>query len=83
MSECEKFINKIAETLPNPCSVKDLVRVGIFKSSPNARNFRSANKGPPYIQLTKWGRVIYPKEGVIKWLQRNVHETEESSSEIL
>jgi len=72
-TSCEKLIQDMSFSLPDRCSVKDLVSAGIFKSHPAAYNARKVNEGPPYIKAM--GRVIYPKDGVIEWLNMNRHET--------
>lgn len=79
MTKCEDFIEHLAETLPDPCTPKDLVRVGIFSSANVVTHARKANRGPAYIQLDRRGKVFYPRDGVIDWLKGSVHERPKNS----
>lgn len=72
MNACDLFIKKIQEKLPDECSAKDLVAVGLFKSEQAAAMARYMHNSPGFFKLG--GRVIYPKDSVIEWLKENKHE---------
>jgi len=74
-TRCEEYIQKIERDLPEFCGVKDLIKVGIFKSGTSACEARQSGNSPPYLQISKHGRVMYPKHEVIAWVRgkMNVH----------
>lgn len=72
MSHCNEFIRKIREILPDPCTVKDLVKVGIFRTPQSARGVRMSGIGPSHFKLGK--RILYPKDGIIEWLIKGKKE---------
>lgn len=59
--------------LPDLCTVGDLIEYGIFSSDQVAYNARIAGDGPPYYRMRR--RIFYPKIEVIKYMQRNFHES--------
>jgi len=69
MGACDDFIKKIEKTLPDLCTVKDLIKVGFYKSPQAARSARIANCSPPYFKLGE-KKIIFPKEGIIRWLKK-------------
>lgn len=73
MDACEEYILTIEEKLPDVCHVRDLVRAGIFNSTTSARSGRISGNSPPYMQMGKRGRVIYPKKGVIEWMRGKIN----------
>lgn len=73
MSECDDWIDKISETLPDECYTFDLVKVGIFTSRHSAACSRKVGTSPPYFKLGK--RIMYPKAGVLNWLKLQKHES--------
>lgn len=67
----ENFINQLKNDLPELCTVKDLVKAGIFTSVQQASTARKNKKSPSYIQYpTK--RIIYSKDAVIEYVQKNL-----------
>jgi len=77
MKACQEYIQKLIANLPDECTVKDLIAAGIYPSRQAAYFGRSRNSGPPYVLLG--GRVVYPKQSVIEWLNtRNSHVQEDS-----
>ena len=71
MTPCDEYIKRIAQNLPETCSVKDLVKVGLYASPQAAKYARISHTFPEHIQLGK--KIIIPKESVIAWLQKSKH----------
>lgn len=67
MSACKDFIHRIIRQLPELSDIKDLIKVGIFKSDQQAYNMRKYKIGPEYFKLN--GRYYYPKEAIVKFLE--------------
>lgn len=67
MNFSDEFLRNIYMRLPNPCSVTDLIKCGIYNSSQVAYDARRRGDCPPYYRIGK--RIIYPKDGVIKWMR--------------
>jgi hypothetical protein len=80
MGTCEEVIQKLDRTLPNFCTVKDLIKIGLFKSPQAARSARLANCAPPFFKMGA-KTILFPKEGVIKWLRRGMNDSGEESFE--
>lgn len=72
MSACDEYILKLNRLLPENCRVQDLVQRGLFSSAQTARLGRLTGDTPSYFKLG--GRVVYPKEAVIEWLENRKHE---------
>jgi len=68
-SACDEFIKHIEQMLPETCSVRDLIKVGIYKSAQSAFHARRDKKCPPYMKVPGRG-FIYPRMGVIDWLHK-------------
>lgn len=71
MTACDIYIKKIALRLPEICSVRDLVKVGLYASPQAARVARLAQTFPAHFQMGK--KIIIPKESVIEWLNKSKH----------
>lgn len=71
-----EFILKVQKELPDRCSVQDLIAAGIFNSPAAAFEARNRHDSPPFFRLR--GRIMYPKNGVIRWLgekkEQNIKE---------
>jgi len=72
MNVCDAWIDKVAKILPEECLVRDLVKAKVFSTPFTAHFARKAGKSPPYFKLGK--RIMYPKEGVIRWLHEQKRE---------
>lgn len=72
MNGCEIYIYKLAEKLPEMCSVQDLINVGIYRTEQAAYYARRKKQGPDYFQMSS-RQVLYPKEGVIQYLKQHQH----------
>ena len=70
---CEIYVDKLASELPEMCLIKDLVKFKIFGSSALAKIARETKDTPPYLQMKKKGKVLYPRDGVIKWLRGKIN----------
>lgn len=72
MSSCDDYIEKITRDLPDPCTTKDLIKAGIFSSDQAASYARRHGIAPDFFKFKGRG-VIYPKDGVIAYLERSKH----------
>lgn len=80
---CEEYLQKLEGKLPEMCKVKDLVNAGIFNSATAAGEARMFRDSPPYFQLSKRGKVMYPRSGVIDWMRGKINARyEEKGSQI-
>jgi len=70
MNFCQRYISTCEKRLPDPCHVKDLVNIGLYKSAQQAAYARKTHQGPEYMILPH-GRVFYPKKAVIKYLKQS------------
>lgn len=80
MSACENYINEVKINLPDKCSVEDLIEQGIFKSPQAAAHARRVGDTPDYFKLGR--RIMYPKDGVIEWLNEKKHESRQTIDKI-
>lgn len=79
MTICSDWIEKMKNILPERCSTKDLVDVGIFTSPYAACYARKIGNCPPFFKFG--GRIMFPKEGVIEWMEGKKHENSETKGE--
>lgn len=70
---CEEYLEHLELKLPDLCTVKDLIRVGIYRSNMVASNARKSGNCPAYFQHYKGGKVTYPRKGVIEWLREKIN----------
>jgi len=70
---CEEYLEHLELKLPELCTVKDLISVGIYHSNMVASNARKSGNTPPYFQHYKGGKVTYPRSGVIQWLREKIN----------
>lgn len=73
MKICNLFVECLRQKLPELASVKDLIDNGIYRSAQAACTARRMGKCPPYIHIPQRG-IVYPREGVIEFLEKNSHE---------
>jgi hypothetical protein len=69
MTPCDQYIRKISLLLPEICTVKDLVKVGLYANKQAAATARIAHSFPDYFKLGK--RIVIPKESVVAWLNKS------------
>lgn len=69
VSRCDLFIEKISRILPELCSPKDLVKIGIYKTEMGAWHARKKGTSPEFFKLPE-GHVLYPKESIIDFLKK-------------
>lgn len=72
MTACEEFILKMEKELPELCSTKDLVALGIYRSAQTAFYSRIRGDGPSYFKLGT--RIMYLRASVIEWLKGKKRE---------
>lgn len=65
----DSYIDRAMRELPDPCSIKDLIKFGYFKSEQQACYRRRVGISPEYLKMGN-GRVYYCKSAIIKDLQR-------------
>lgn len=69
MHPFDQYINNLSSKLPEMCHTKDLIRIGMYRSSQAAAAARKRGKCPEYVKLND--RVIeYPKQCVIHYLKK-------------
>ncbi len=73
MTACDDYIRRLQNALPEMCNSKDLVKCGIFKTEASAYNARRKGTGPEFFKMPH-GNIMYPKEGIIKYLQNSKHD---------
>ena len=61
---CEEYLDKLEKELPEMCQAKDLIKAKIFNSPTAASEARVTGNSPPFFQLGKRSRVMYPRGGV-------------------
>jgi len=69
MRYLENYIERAREELPDPCTVKDLIKLGIYRSEQAAYHSRVNHMGPEFFQFDN-SRVIYPKDAVIAYMKK-------------
>ena len=67
MDACDYFISRARCTLPDLCTTRDLIKLGLFGNEMTAKRWRDAGNGPPYFNIN--GRYFYPKEGIVNYLK--------------
>ena len=65
----KSFISKLKRTLPDLCSVKDLLKVGIYRSEQAAYSARRTGNCPFNFYFPCRG-YVYPKESVIEFVEK-------------
>lgn len=73
MGACKEYILRIKDQLPELCTVRDLIRVGIYRTTSGANMARMQKRGPEYLKIPGRG-VVYPREGVINFMEKTIHE---------
>lgn len=74
----DDFIRRAESILPELCSTKDLVNLGIYKSEQAAAYARRKGYSPEFFQFAS-RTVKYPKDAVLKFL-KNAHRKNENSA---
>lgn len=70
MKACKLFIECLKQKLPDLVTAKDLVRHGIYRTEQAAYTARARGKCPPYLNIPQRG-IVYPKAGVIEFLEKH------------
>lgn len=78
MNACEELIAKLTETLPEICTINDLIKAGIVNHRATMEYYRRKKLGPPFLRLSA-RRIYYPKAGVLKWMRDNSHAGEKTT----
>lgn len=72
MNSCDEFIEKVKRELPDICSTKDLIKMGLFKSEHQAWHARKKGTSFDFFKLPQ-GTIGYPKTGIIQTLESSKH----------
>ncbi len=70
----DKFLDQINSMLPRLASVKDLLRIGIYRNAQGAALARRKKKCPLWFRLPGQG-IVYPRESVIEFLKNQIHKS--------
>lgn len=70
MNACDELIAQLTETLPEICTINDLIRAGIVHNRASMEYYRRKKMGPAFLRVSP-RRIYYPKAGVLKWLKEN------------
>lgn len=74
MRGCDEFIEYVKSKLPELATPRDLVAIGLYHSSQAAAMARQSGTCPDYFQINS-KRILYPKLGVVEFLQRTKRST--------
>lgn len=72
------FVAQLTEKLPPLCRVRDLVKMGVYRSPQAAYEARRAGVGPNFIRIPKTG-ILYPREEVISFIKSSRIDFQEMS----
>lgn len=75
MNPCDDMIDKLTASLPEICTINDLIRAGIVNNRATMEYYRRKKLGPPFLRLSA-RRIYYPKLGILKWMRENSHAGE-------
>ena len=62
------MIEYLYDTLPEVCVVRDLIKVGFYRTPQAAYAARKRGDGPPAIRLPGRG-IVYLKDGIIEYVR--------------
>ncbi len=68
MELSKSLIAKLRRKLPELCSVKDLLEIGVYRSEQAAYEARKNGKCPEFFHLPYRG-IVYPRDGIIEFLK--------------
>ena len=75
----EELIERLLDPYPDLLSSQDLVRIGLFKNIQMAHYMRSIGNSPPFMKVGQ--KVLYPKEGVQKFMLNYMHSGKNKDKE--
>lgn len=73
---CNMLMSKLRRKLPELASVKDLLRIGLYRTEQAAYAARKRGKCPPYFRIPSRG-IVYPKDGIIEFLEKHASNLNE------
>src|SRR5260221_13914556 len=76
MTSCDDFIEKAKRTLPELCTTKDLINLGIYKSDQAAYHARKNGLAADHFRMPH-GTIVYPKNGIIELLEKSKYDAKE------
>ena len=79
MNACDELIHKLTETLPDICTINDLIKAGIVNHRATMEYYRKREMGPPFLRLSA-RKIYYPKSGILKWMRENSHACQKKSN---
>lgn len=78
MNACDELIAKLTDSLPEVCTINDIIKAGIVNSRATMEYYRRKKMGPPYLRLSA-RRIYYPKAGILKWMRDNSYAGEKTN----
>lgn len=72
-------MSEIFKTLPDFLRPCDLVSLGLFSSRDALYSARAGGKSPDFIRVGR--RIIYPKAGILDFIERHLHKGTFKSSD--
>lgn len=75
MTSVNVFLEKIRKEMPDLISTSEMVQLGIYKTQQAAYMARKKHTCPLYIKIPQRG-IVYPKQGVIEYLEKQIKKTE-------
>lgn len=69
----QDYLRVLAQTLPDICSVRDLVSARVFSSRQASFYARKKGQSPDYFKIPGKG-ICFAKQSVIEWLTEQLHE---------
>lgn len=76
MEISKSLIANIKRKLPELCSVRDLLKIGIYRSEQAAYSARKSGNCPAHFRLPFRG-IVYPRDGVIEFLIKSVESAKQ------
>jgi hypothetical protein len=77
MDPCDEMIHKLTDSLPDICTINDLINAGIINHRATMEYYRKKNIGPPFLRLSA-RKIYYPKDGITRWLKARSYVGEET-----
>lgn len=80
MKYCNEYLKRLENTLPDPCSVRDLINAGVYSNPTHAYFDRQRGNAPEFFQTGHRQRIKYPRDGVISWLRDRMVASNQKSN---
>jgi predicted DNA-binding transcriptional regulator AlpA len=77
----QDYLRVLDQTLPEVCSISDLVSARIFNSRQAAYSVRKKGMFPDYFKIPGRG-ICFAKQSVLDWLKSQLHEINADQEEV-